>query len=272
MPSPQSRWFLLTVPAEDFTSDALLDGVNYIKGQLEVGGSGYRHWQLVVYTERKATVTRIREIFGGRAHVERSRSPAALAYVWKEDTRVDGSQFELGEPPFHRNSKTDWEQVWESAKTGDFNAIPKNVLVPHYGSIRRIASDFGRTVAMDRSCSLFVGPTGTGKSHRAWEEAGMDAYSKDPRTKFWDGYRGERHVVVDEFRGAIAVENILRWLDRYPVRVEIKGSSVPFLAERIWITSNIGIDEWWKNPITGLSTVDPETLEAVKRRIEVVNF
>ena len=264
MPSPQFRWFLLTIPEEDFIASRP-SPVQYIKGQKEEGESGYRHWQLIAYFGTKTTVTRVREVFGGRAHVEPSRSAAAIAYVWKEDTRIEGTQFELGEKPVRRNSKEDWDQIWELAKAGDFNTIPKNILVPHYRSIRTIASDFGRTIAMDRSCVLYWGRTGTGKSHRAWQEAGMDAYSKDPRTKFWDGYRGEKHVVIDEFRGSIDIAHLLRWLDKYPVRVEIKGSSTPLLCERIWITSNIPIERWYES-------VDEETLAALRRRLNITHF
>ena len=55
---------------------------------------------------------------------------------------------------------------------------------------------------------------------------------KDPRTKFWDGYRNHEHVVIDEFRGGIDI-------GRYPVIVEIKGSSTVLKATKIWITSNL---------------------------------
>ena len=118
---------------------------------------------------------------------------------------------------------------------------------------------------MERNCHLFFGPTGTGKSRRAWDEAGVHAYPKDPRSKFWDGYQTHEHVVIDEFRGAIAVEHLLRWLDRYPVRVEIKGSSRPLMAHTFWITSNKSIDEWWPD-------IDYLTLAAIKRRINIVDF
>jgi hypothetical protein len=112
---------------------------------------------------------------------------------------------------------------------------------------------------------VFWGKTGTGKSRRAWDEAGLDAYCKDPRTKFWDGYTFEKNVVLDEFRGGIDVAHLLRWLDRYPVRVEIKGSSRPFLAEKIWITSNI-------SPVMWYPMLDEETLAALMRRLEVTEF
>jgi len=61
----------------------------------------------------------------------------------------------------------------------------------------------------------------------------------DPRSKFWDAYSGHEHVVIDEFRGGIDISHMLRWLDRYPVLVEVKGSSVCLKAGVIWITSNL---------------------------------
>lgn len=112
---------------------------------------------------------------------------------------------------------------------------------------------------------LFWGRTGSGKSRRAWQEAGWDAYPKDPRTKFWDGYRGQEHVVVDEFRGGIDVAHLLRWLDRYPVLVEIKGSSVPLTATKIWFTSNLHPRDWYP-------ALDEDTLNALMRRIKITHF
>jgi len=63
---------------------------------------------------------------------------------------------------------------------------------------------------MVRTCWVYWGRTGTGKSRRAWDEAGVDAYPKDPRTKFWCGYFGQANVIIDEFRGGIDVAHLLR--------------------------------------------------------------
>jgi len=118
---------------------------------------------------------------------------------------------------------------------------------------------------MVRTCWVYWGRTGTGKSRRAWDEAGLDAYAKDPRTKFWCGYFGQEHVVLDEFRGGIDVSHLLRWLDRYPVSVEIKGSSVPLAATTFWITSNLDPRVWYPE-------LDEETLNAFLRRLNIIHF
>lgn len=112
---------------------------------------------------------------------------------------------------------------------------------------------------------VYWGATGTGKTHRSWVESGLLAYPKDPNTKWWTGYTGQKHVIIDEFRGAINISHILRWLDRYPVYVETKGGSVPLQAERFWITSNLPPNLWYPD-------LDTNTLAALLRRLTVIEL
>lgn len=238
----------------------------YIRGQLESGSqTGYLHWQLLVICDRSRRLGWIQTTFGPSVHGELSRSAAADSYVWKDDTRIGNTQFELGSKPFRRNSKRDWDAVVAAAKSGSFSNIDSSVLVCHYGSLKRIHQDHLQPIAVVRTAHVFWGRTGLGKSRRAWELAGWSAYPKDPRTKFWDGYRGQRNVVVDEFRGDIDISHLLRWTDRYPVIVEIKGSSTILLAEEMWFTSNLHPRDWYPN-------IDPPTLDALLRRLQIVHF
>jgi hypothetical protein len=261
----QGRHWLLTIPQHLFMP-FLPVGCSFIRGQLEAGNQdGYLHWQVYVVVEKKVRLAGIKSIFGQQSHCELTRSQAARDYVWKEDTRVDGTQFELGRLPHRRNVATDWDTVWESGVTGRIMDVPANIRVVHYRTLRTIAADYATPQPMERRCYVLWGRTGTGKSRDAWAAAGMAAYCKDPRSKFWDGYRGQKHVVFDEFRGAIDVAHILRWCDRYPVNVEIKGSSVPLLAESMWFTSNLHPRDWYPN-------LDEETLNALLRRLEITHY
>lgn len=260
----QGKFWILTIPQHQFTPYQPR-GVDWIRGQLERGeGTGYVHWQIVVCFTRKCRLGGVRSVFGD-VHAELSRSAACNEYVWKEDTRIDGTQFELGSPPFRRNVKTDWEDVWKSAVDGRFERIPASVRVSSYTALSRIAKDNLKPVAMERTVLVYVGATGLGKSRRAWYEAGWSAYPKDPNTKFWDGYQGQENVVMDEFRGKIDISNILRWTDRYPVSVETKGSGCVFNAKRFWITSNVHPGVWYPD-------LDQETKDALMRRLQIVVF
>lgn len=258
----KGRFWLLTIPQHEYMPYLPRD-VLYVRGQLERGANtGYVHWQLLVCLSRQQRLTWVKNCFGQSAHAELSRSSAANEYVWKEDTYIDGTRFELGELPFRRNSAQDWAAIKRAAKSGDLEMVPDDIFVRHYRTLRTIASDFSEPIAIVREIYVFWGPSGVGKSRRAWEEAGDTAYPKCPLSKFWDGYRGHSHVVIDEFRGGINISHVLRWFDRYPVLVDIKGSSTVLKATKIWITSNLHPRDWYPD-------LDQLTLNALMRRLIV---
>ena len=261
-----SRYYILTLPTVKrvMSLHTLPDGVNYLRGQLEYSNSGLLHFQFLLYTSKKCRASFVKRIYPS-AHIEQTRSDAAEEYVWKEETRVPGTQFELGRKPFKRTSPSDWDEVWEFAKQGKFESIPSDVRIRCYNSLQKIYSNYQTPEPIEREVYLFWGQTGTGKSHKAWEEATFNAFPKDPNTKFWDGYSGQENVVIDEFRGSISISHILRWLDKYPVIVEIKGSSVPLKAKKIWITSNLHPKDWYPG-------LDDETYGALLRRVKITHF
>jgi len=128
-PEPQnSRHFILTIPHHHFTP-FLPVGCVYIKGQLELAESGFLHWQVVVATGRSCRIAAVKKILGSSVHIEPIRSDAAYDYVWKEDTAVTGTRFELGKKPFVRGRATDWEAVRESAQAGTLMDVPADIYV-----------------------------------------------------------------------------------------------------------------------------------------------
>lgn len=64
----------------------------------------------------------------------------ASQYCQKEETRVEGP-WSFGEIPIKRNSKEDWNLVKAAAKEGRFDDIPADILIKHYGNIKRIHVD-----------------------------------------------------------------------------------------------------------------------------------
>lgn len=245
--------------------ESLPETCTWLKGQQEVCPStGRTHHQVIAGFARQVRLAHVKRVVGV-GHWEATRSSAADAYVHKDDTAVVGTRFEFGAKAFRRNCPTDWEKVRDSAKSGDFDSIPADIFVRHYFALQRIAADNSQPLAMERSCAVFWGATGTGKSRLAWEQAGLSAYVKDPRTKWWCGYQGQGHVVIDEFRGSIDIAHLLRWLDRYPVLVEVKGGSRPLCAVKFWITSNVDPRQWYPD-------VDEETKLALLRRLNITHF
>ncbi len=265
-PGQQGVYWAATIPlpCAGFPLSSLPDGVVWCRGQHERSDAGYEHVQAVFAWSKKVRLGTTRRLFPG--HWEPTRSAAINDYVWKEDTRIAGTQFEFGAKPIRINSKVDWESVWDAAIRGDLSKIPPRIRVVSYRTLRAIAADNQRPRPMERKVKVFWGKTGTGKSRLAWEEAGDNAYAKCPRSKFWEGYQDQEEIIIDEFRGGIDVAHLLRWFDRYPVVVEIKGSSRPFNGKRIWITSNVAPIDWYRRDGNEL---DQDTLDALLRRLEI---
>lgn len=274
MPALQAKYWLLTIPQPNFMP-FLPENVEYIKGQLEKGNTtDYLHWQIIVGFKKKVVLTTVKKTFGDGVHCEQSRSNAADDYVWKDDTAVPNTRFCLGLKALKRASKTDWDKVRALAEGGDWVNVPADVYIRNYSSLKKIYVDNIKPVAQEKEVFVFWGRTGTGKSKRAWEEATLQAYPKSPTSIWWCGYNGHENVVIDEFRGQMYdflfyssnISHVLRWLDRYPTLVEVKGSSVVLAAKKIWITSNIPPEEWYPD-------LDEETKNALRRRFtQVIHY
>lgn len=263
---PNPKWWMLTIAQAQFTP-YLPESCCYIKGQLELAESGFLHWQVVVCFNLKSRLSAVRKVFGEH-HAEPTRSSAALEYVWKEDTSVAGTRFELGKIPFNRSKASDWDKIYALARSGDLehNDIPRDVLIRSYHSLRAIAKDHCRpTMRQVQEVNVYWGTTGAGKSHRAFIEAGEEFYIKSSTTKWWDGYKGESNIILDEFRGIIDITHLLLWLDKFPCAVEIKGSQVALKSAKWWIMSNIDPELWYP-------TVNLQTREALFRRFTNVVY
>lgn len=262
----QGTYWLGTISCDQQWEPSLPEHCCYLRGQREMGAGGFEHWQVFFITSSKHSCVALTRLWSPVVgHWELTRSAAAESYVWKDDTRV-GEPFEFGTRPFKRNSSTDWDVIKTCAVAGELDTIPADIFIRYYRTLQAIASDHSVPVAMERHCVCFWGPTGTGKSRAAWDLGGDSAYPKDPRSKFWCGYRDQSCVIFDEFRGGIDISHILRWTDRYPVTVEIKGSSRPLLATRFIFTSNLHPRDWYP-------TLDPETVAALYRRFtEIKEF
>lgn len=262
-----ARFWMLTIPGADWSPPTTLPpGLTYVRGQREVGEGGYDHWQICCRTAAPVRLPGLKALFCASAHAEKSRSEAALAYVWKEDTAVAGTRFEVGKLRKAGN-QVDWEDVGAKARAGEFGAIPTEILVRHTGNLIKMHGLFAHPQPRPEvTVTVLWGETGSGKSHTAYHQATMTGgpvYWKASTNKWWDGYRGEEAVVIDEFDGQIGIVHLLRWLDWYPMMVEIKGGATPLKATKFWITSNLSPDEWFPS-------LPLKQMRALHRRLTVV--
>jgi len=125
-----------------------------------------------------------------------------------------------------------------------------------------------RSALEETKCTLIYGPPGTGKSRLAHHKGSFspNGFYVKSAGKWWDGYIGQRIVLFDDFgSNSMSFKDFKRTVDRYPLRVEVKGSDVELAATEFYITSNELPHEWWAGEKIGI-----DRLGAITRRITSV--
>lgn len=239
---------------------------------------GYVEWQRPVRGSRLRTVTEDPGVF---FRPRRDTRDAARDYCRKDDTRLWGPyeygtwlpDTRAGTPSGHRSDLRHIREAVESGHTeyqiardhfSDWcrhhRAIHRYRMLLHGAdhSLREV-----RTI-------LIAGPTGSGKSYRAWEMC-PGAYRmvgpNAPGGAIWlDFYEGEPDIILEDFDGWIPYRLLLTMLDPYPLRLQAKGSTVIARWTRVLITSCVPIDSWYPaRHITELSRRITETVTLTDR-------
>lgn len=106
------------------------------------------------------------------------------------------------------------------------------------------------------------GNTGTGKTRYAVERGAFKWSPPSDTTKeWWDGYAGEKSILIDEFYGQMKPSRLQELLDGYMCRMDIKGSHTYAMYDTVYITSNVSPDEWYGD------NVPQEVKNSLKRRL-----
>lgn len=225
--------------------------VRYARFQFETAPTtGRRHCQAFIYTRANSRFPAIRKLFHGwkdgcAPHIELARGSfdQAADYCSKSDTAVPGTTREVGQRP-RQGSRTDLADVASAIEEGTpmmeiASMFPGDFIRYHRGfqEYQRVRLSCPRSAQSEITVLWWFGPTGTGKSRRAFETY-PDSYVKMPTNKWWDGYVNQDTVIMDDYRpGMCPFNELLRILDRYPMRVEMKGSSTDLAATTFVITT-----------------------------------
>jgi len=224
----------------------------------EVGESGTPHLQgYINYNDAKSLKACQKLI--PRAHWEVTKGNPIQA---SDYCKKDGVYFEKGKLPVP-GKRNDIQIVRDQVKAG---ATMADVIesATSYQAIK-IAETIFKYHEKPRDFKPIVkwyyGATGTGKSRKAYEEM-PEAYTCMSTGQWFEGYDGHPQVIIDDMRGDfLKFHELLRLLDRYPMRIQCKGGSRQFLAREIIITS-------CNHPRETFST--REDIEQLIRRIDVI--
>jgi len=87
------------------------------------------------------------------------------------------------------------------------------------------------------------GLAGTGKT-RYVNDLHTDLYPKD-NTMWWDGYKQQEAIIIDDFDNTIPYRTLLRILDRYTYQGQIKGGYTQINSPYIYITCEYPPEHYW---------------------------
>lgn len=136
--------------------------------------------------------------------------------------------------------RTDLDEIKEAIAGGETKMRNLIHICKNFQSVR-MAETLLKYEEPQRSWKPLVkwiwGPTGTGKSHMAHTEL-EDAYVCMESNQWWEGYDAHDNVIIDDLRRSFcSFKTLLKILDKWPHRIEVKGGSRQLLARKIYITT-----------------------------------
>ena len=138
-------------------------------------------------------------------------------------------------------------------------------------SLRPISLEF-----RPKTVHWYWGDTGTGKTKAAVTESLELANGSEENiwvagdsSKWFDGYHGQRIAIIDDIRAKNwSYDTLLRLLDGYSRRVEIKGGFTEFNPEVVFITASYPPDRTYAGTLEHHGSI--EQLE--RRLTDIVEF
>lgn len=211
--------------------------------------TGRQHIQGYIELTDSVRISALKKI-APTTHFEKRMGTAeqAIEYCKKE-----GKWKEEGERS-KQGKRTDLEELKESL---DSNKSKKEISELHFSSFIKYDRGIDKYRVLHETprdhvteLHIYWGDPGSGKSRKAHEENKGAYWLMKPNgsSVFFDGYDGHETVIIDDFYGWLPYDLLLRMADRYPLRVQIKGGSVNFVAKKIIITSNHPYAMWYNNP------------------------
>lgn len=212
------------------------------------------HWQGYVELKNGMTFSALKVAYGDNSvHLEPRISTAEKAANY---CKKDGKFKEFGKIS-KQGERNDLKAVDDAIACGDnYVDISEKYGIQfmkyHKGIREKLNCKYASERAQrDVEVVVLVGPTGCGKTSYVYEEYSeslFDMVCTKGNSQWFDGYEDQKVLLLDEFtKECIDYAFLLRLLDRYPMRLPVKGSHAYAAWNTVFITSNLLIPEWYSS-------------------------
>lgn len=291
---PSSRKFQLTInnPADHgFDHERIKSILSEFPGVLywcmcdEIGEQGTPHTHVYTVFKNSVMFDTLHKRFYG-VHIEQANgsNKENRDYVRKEGKWLDDAKHETnltntfeewGElPPDRSKQETQAEKIMQMVFDGKTNAQILTEIPGAYSKLNYI-EQARQTLLEERykdswrklEVTYLWGDTGAGKTRSVMEAYGYSkVYQVTDYAHPFDGYKGQEIIIFEEFRSSLKVDDMLKYLDGYPLQLPCRYANKVACYTKVFIISNIPLKAQYPN----VQTDNPETWAAFRRRIHYV--
>lgn len=243
--------FTINNPIETDKVDLNYHNVTYAVVGNEIGDNGTQHLQGFVYFANPRAFNGVKKLFP-RAHIEIMKGTIEQAANY---CKKDGDFVEFGDLP-KQGLRNDLNEIKDSIMNGisvDTIAMDNPVIYHQYGrTLNKIEDLKMRNIYRTEMTKgeWYFGPSGVGKSELLYKDfKPNECYSYPYDGRWWDGYAQQPMVVIDEFRGQIPFNELLRMCDKHPnYSVARRGREpLPFVSKIVRLSSSMPPWEVYRN-------------------------
>lgn len=270
MSNTQSRKYQLTInnPQEKEITHELIreklksrSGLLYYAMADEIGENGTLHIHIYAAFSSPVRFSTIKMLFPS-AHIENAHGSSAenRAYILKEgekyadkaETSVEGTFEEWGELPtdvgkgFRSDLALLFQLVRDGLTTNEIIEVNPDLIkyMSHIDKVRQMRleeenKDNFRIITV----TYIFGKTGTGKTRYVMEKEGYSSVYRvtDYKNPF-DSYKGENVILFDEFSSSVKIQDMLNYLDGYPLELPCRYANKRALFTEVCIVSNLPLE------------------------------
>jgi len=239
--------------------------VTYLIVGKEKGESNTLHLQGYVSLATRKRRHQVKQLLGERCHLEKAKGSPEQNRTY---CSKDGDYIECGTLPARQGTRSDLLAVQSAIQAGNSRDDIRDQFFSVYAKYSRFLDAYINEQIKPRMWQteniIFWGKTGTGKTKQVYTFHNPQDIYKHTGERWFDGYDGQSVVLFDDYTGAVfPLSYLLQLMDRYPMRVPIKGGFVQWVPKIIYFTSNIDPEDWYQGAIQ-------EHRNALKRRIHKI--